>query len=126
MGMGVFKVKGKVWNISTPSITQEVELIADTGATYTTLPTSLLSALRVMRVRKIRLRLANGRSVARGLGQVGIEVEGKWVSFTPVVFGDEDVHLLGAVTLEELSLAADPIGKKLVEAEAYLLLTNAK
>ena len=114
----------RVWNISNPSSVREVELVVDTGATYTTLSTSLLRVLGVRPVRKIRLRMANGRLVERGIGEVGIEVEGKRVSSTPVVFGDERVQMLGAVTLEELSLAADPVRKRLIEAEAYLLLAS--
>lgn len=122
--MGVFKVKAKVWQISRRSAWREVEMIVDTGATYTTLPASFLEGLGVKRVRKIRLTIANGRSVDRAIGEVGIEINEKRASSTPVVFGDRGIFLLGSVTLEELSLAPDPVRKKLVSAEAYLLVTG--
>lgn len=96
-------------------------MIVDTGTTYTTLPASFLESLGVERVRKIRLTIANGKSVDRDIGEVGIEIIEKRASSTPVVFGDQGIYLLGSVTLEELSLAPDPVRKKLVPAEAYLL-----
>ncbi len=121
--MGVFKVTAKVWQISRQSAWKEIELVVDTGATYTTLPSSFLESLGVKRVRKTRLTIADGRSVDREIGEVGIEVNEKRATSTPVVFGDREIFLLGSVTLEELSLAPDPVRKKLVPAEAYLLVS---
>ncbi len=45
---------------------------------------------------------------------MGVEVEGHIASATPVVFGEE-AYILGAVTMEQLGLAPDPISK----TEAY-------
>ncbi len=119
--MGIFEVKTKVWRVGEPKSVRELNLVVDTGATYTTLPASLLEEMGVRPLRKRRLRLANGRIVERDLAAVGLEAEGESLQTTPVVFGDEGVFLLGSLTLEDLSLAVDPLKKKLVPTEAYLL-----
>jgi len=93
----------------------------DTGATYTVLPSSLLQRLGVAALRRVRLRLTDGRVVERNLGEVGIEIEGYRVSATPVVFGEEGVFLPGSVTMEQLGLAPDPIEKRLKPVEALLM-----
>lgn len=119
--MGTFKVKARVWNPLNPDNTREVELVVDTGATYTVLSARTLGELGVRAVRTIKLRLADNRVIEKPLGEIGVEIEGYRASATPVVFGDEDIHLLGAVTMEQLGLAPDPIEKKLKPVEALLM-----
>ncbi|MCI4408692.1 MAG: aspartyl protease family protein [Thermofilum sp.] len=119
--MGVFKVNAWVWNPSTPEKKVLLELLVDTGATYTVLPESLLKSLGVKPLRVARLRLADNRILEKSLGEVGIEVEGYRASATPVVFGEEEVYLLGSVTMEQLGLAPDPIAKRLKPVEALLM-----
>lgn len=119
--MGVFKVNAWVWNPSAPEKKVLLELLVDTGATYTVLPESLLKSLGVKPFRVARLRLADNRILEKSLGEVGIEVEGYRASATPVVFGEEEVYLLGSVTMEQLGLAPDPIAKRLKPVEALLM-----
>jgi predicted aspartyl protease len=120
--MGVFKVNAWVWNPSTPEKKVLLELLVDTGATYTVLPESLLKSLGVKPYRVARLRLADNRILEKSLGEIGIEVEGYRASATPVVFGEEEeVYLLGSVTMEQLGLAPDPIAKMLKPVEALLM-----
>jgi len=123
--VGVFTVKAFVWNPQNPEKRVSVELVVDTGATYTTLPSSLLTSLGIKPVRSIRVRLADNRVVERLVGEVGIEVEGFRASATPVIFGDEGIYLLGSVTMEQLGLAPDPINKRLKPIEALLLKSLA-
>jgi predicted aspartyl protease len=123
--VGVFTVKAFVWNPQNPEKRVSVELVVDSGATYTTLPTSLLTSLGIKPVRSIRVRLADNRVVERLVGEVGIEVEGFRASATPVIFGDEGVYLLGSVTTEQLGLAPDPVNKRLKPIEALLLKSLA-
>ena len=119
--MGVFKVKARVWNPSDRNKMASVELLVDTGATYSVLPASLLEELGIKPIRRVRLRLADSRVIERPLGEVGIEIEDRYVSATPVVFGEGNVYLLGAVTMEQLGLAPDPIQKRLKPVEALLM-----
>lgn len=55
------------------------------------------------------------------MGEVGVEIEGYQLTSTPVVFGEEDVYLLGSMTMEGLGLAPDVVKKKLVPVEAFLM-----
>ncbi len=119
--MGTFKVEAEVWNPRRPETRARVELLVDTGATYTVMPAAVLKGLEVEPLRTVRLRLANGKVIERALGEVGIEIEGYKASATPVVFGDESVFLLGSVTMEQLGLAPDPVSKKLRPTEALLM-----
>ena len=120
--MGTFKVKAKIWSILDRANEAGVELVVDSGSTYTVLPRSLLRKLKVKPVRTVRLKLADSRVVEKSLGEVGIMINEYAASATPVVFGNEDVYLLGAVTMEQLSLAPDPVKKTLVPVEALLML----
>ena len=119
--MGVFKVKARIWNPLNPSRSRDVELLVDTGATYTVVPCDVLEALNIRVLRHVRLRLADNRVIEKPVGEVGIEIEGYRASATPVVFGDPDTYILGSVTMEQLGLAPDPITKKLRPAEALLM-----
>lgn len=116
--MGVFKVKACVWNPLKSSNAFSVELAVDTGSTYSVLPAKVLEELGVGILRTARL--ADNRAIERPFGEVGIEVEGYRVSATPVVSGEDDVYILGAVTMEQLGLAPDPVEKKLKPVEALL------
>jgi predicted aspartyl protease len=119
--MGTFKVRASIWRVDNPSRRVGVGLIVDTEATYTMIPQSLLEELGVKKIRVIGLRLANNTVVERPLGEIRIEVEGYSVSATSVIFGYEEIYLLGSVTMEQLGLAPDPVEKRLKTVEALLL-----
>ena len=92
--------------------------LVDTGATYTSVPSSLLERLDVKPMRQTSLIMSDGRRVERSLGQTWIRAAGREV-MTLVVFGDEKVKpLLGAYALEGLGLGVDPVNSRLVEVEA--------
>ncbi len=119
--VGTFRIGAKVWKMGSAEPKEAVELIADTGASYTTLPAPLLEGLGVERERKVNLKIADGSTLTKDVGFVGIDLgEGRRLPATPVIFGEPSVYLLGAMTLEMLSLAADPVNKRLVTVEAYL------
>ncbi|MEM4175943.1 MAG: aspartyl protease family protein [Nitrososphaeria archaeon] len=120
------KVRATVWNPQDVSKAAGIELLVDTGSTYTVLPTNMLSNLGIKSVRKVNLRLANERVLEKPLGEMGIEVSGVRATATPVVFGEEDVYLLGSVTMEQLGLTPDPIQKRLKPAEALLMVALTK
>jgi len=119
--MGIFKVHARIWNPKDESKGIAVDLLVDTGATYTVVPEGVLKGLGIIPLRRVKLRLADGRVVEGDVGEVGIEVEGYMASATPAVFGESDVCLLGAVTMEQLGVAPDPIAKKLKPVEALLM-----
>jgi len=106
-------VKAIIWNPMNPVNKVEVELIVDTGATYTVISTSILNKLGINPTRTVQVMLADNRVIEKSMGEVGIEIEGYRASATPVIFGDEGINLLGSVTMEQLGLAPDPVSKRL-------------
>ncbi|MEM1574712.1 MAG: Retroviral aspartyl protease [Nitrososphaerota archaeon] len=118
--MGFVRVRARIWNIEEPKKLREVELLADTGAIYTVLPSSLLKELNVKTIGKRKFKLANNEVVERDIGLIGIEIEDRF-TYTIVVFGEESVNLLGVTTLEELGLEVDPIKGVLRPMELLLM-----
>ena len=94
--------------------------LVDTGASYTSVPSSLLERLGVKPIRQTSLIMSDGRRMQRSLGQTWIRAAGR-EAITIVIFGDEDtMPLLGAYSLEGLGLGVDPSRGRLVEMEAYI------
>jgi len=118
--MGVFKVPIEVGDPAARTF-ETVEAMVDTGATNTMLPADLLRKLGVTPYKKSVFELGDGREVEFELGRTWVKVDGQQ-EFTQVIFGaDESEPLLGAITLEEMALAVDPVGRRLVPVHKYLL-----
>ena len=111
--MGTFKWPLRITNMDGHQAL-EIEATVDTGAAYTTLPTSLLRELGVAPMGKRRILRADGRRIEMDYGEARATVDGESVT-TLVVFGEDDAPaLLGAYTLEGLALAVDPVEQRLV------------
>ena len=117
--MGIFSVSVDVANPFTGQ-SEAVEAVVDTGAADSVMPSSLLHRLGVEPERVVRYRTASGERVEYNVGRAAFHAEG-FTCFANVVFGPEDNPLLGATTLEQLYLAVDPVGKRLVPVEGLLL-----
>ena len=103
---------------------EKVEALVDTGATFTVIPSAVLQRLGVARKEKVRFRLADERVIERDIGETQVGVDGRVVS-TVVVFGEEkSPTLLGVYTLERALLAVDPVGQRLISADALLMLSR--
>ena len=107
--MGTFK-----WPLRISSMdglqTQEIEATVDTGAAYTTLPTSLLRELGVAPMGKRRFLLADGRRIEMDYGEAWATIDGESIT-TLVGFGEDDTPpLLGAYTLERSGLGGGSSG----------------
>jgi len=117
--MGVFSVEIQVADPQAKSF-ERIEALVDTGATNTVLPTTLLSNLGVAPYSKSRFELADGSLLDLDVGRTWVRVDGKQ-EFTQVVFGkDEGGAILGAITLEEMGLAVDPVKRRLVQVDKLL------
>jgi predicted aspartyl protease len=82
-----------------------LEILVDTGATYTWVPEPVLQQLGYQPAFRRRLRLANGQIIERSGCEAVVEIDGNALT-TIVLFGDPASEpLLGAVTLEQFSLA---------------------
>jgi clan AA aspartic protease len=98
-----------------------LEMLVDTGATYTWVPEPVLQQLGYQPTFRRRLRLANGQIIERSGCEAVVEIDGNALT-TIVLFGDPASEpLLGAVTLEQFSLAPDPVSQRLIPVEALLM-----
>ena len=104
--MGTFRVQIWVGNPYGGDFTP-VSALVDTGATYSMMPESLLTALRLAPDERIRFRIADGSRVEYDVGEARFQIDGERRTCT-VIFGPEDKYLLGATTLEDFDLMVDP------------------
>ena len=117
--MGTFRVPLTVGNPATGA-TETVDALVDTGATYSMIPASVLDRLGIVPARSRRFLVANGERVEFQTALAYFETDG-YEGEARVVIGPEGQSLLGATTLEDLLLAVDPVGKRLIPEEALLL-----
>lgn len=106
---------------------EPVEVMVDTGSTFTTVPGPLLRRLGVSPQRTMQVRLADGSITEDEVSDTVIRLEG--ITFhTPVTFGrEQEPNLLGVVALETALLAVDPVEQRLVPTigwKAYKLSQN--
>ena len=93
---------------------EELEVLVDTGATFTKVPRELLERLDVPVERSVLSELADGRTIPRDIGLTTIRLEGQEL-LTPVIFGESGERpLLGVIALEHALLDVDPTNKRLV------------
>ena len=100
---------------------ETVEALVDTGATFSAFPAGLLDPLGVRSFDTVGVRLANGQVEERALGQVDSAIDGVR---RPILclFGPVDAPaLLGAHALEAFLLNVDPVARRLVPREGFLL-----
>ena len=95
---------------------EDVEVVVDTGSTYTAVPRELMQRLGVPVERSLTSETADGRIVPVNVGEAIIRLEG--LEFhTPVIFAEPgEPSLLGVVSLEQAALAVDPLAGRLIPA----------
>jgi predicted aspartyl protease len=116
LDMGTFKIRCKIENISKRTKSTVIpQMLADTGSEYSWVPSSVLEKIDVEREKKeVAFVMANGQTVTRSVGFAIIRYD-KFFTVDEVVFAEKgDLLLLGARTLEGLSLIVDPGQKRLV------------
>ena len=118
--MGQFRVSVEVANPADGRFTP-VEPLVDTGATFTVLPAAFLRQLGLSPHKEEDFTLADGGVRKWGVGEARFRINGEELN-SPVIFGDEGVSLLGAVTLEIFALIADTTNKRLVHPPELLLV----
>lgn len=118
--MGEVRVQIVVANPRTGARSEEVTVLADTGATLTVIPGNILQQLGIQKLRKISLVLADGRRAERDVGDAAVGVNGESVPCR-VIFGESgDAALLGLTVLEQLGLAVDPVQRRLIPTDFLL------
>jgi predicted aspartyl protease len=91
----------------------DVEMLVDSGAIYAVLPATTLREVGIRPHARETFGLADGTRVEREVGSAFFEL-GDRKGAAPVVFGEPgDSSLLGAIALEALGLALDPLRREL-------------
>jgi len=99
-----------------------VELLVDTGSTYTWVKADKLKSIGVEVTGKRKFKTIEGRVIEREIGEAVIEYMGEKATCI-VVFGlDKDVEVLGLTALENLGLEIDPTTRQLRKTETILAL----
>jgi len=109
--VGLFKSKIAVWNPALPARVEELELLVDTGASYSWFLRRRLEELGIRSTGKMQFRTIDGRVIERDVAPVFVRSDGHVGGDTIVVAESGDSEVLGAHTLESLGLAADPVQK---------------
>ena len=119
--MGHVRVPLRISNPDNPAKAVEVpDALIDTGATWTSVPRSLVAELGLRQVGTIRVRTAAG---PQELGQsyAQLELAGKTLVTNISVSDTLTTVLVGVTTLESLGLMVDPVKGQLIETDLLLL-----
>ena len=111
--MGLTHLDLEVANPSDTGTTRTLEFLVDSGAIYSVVPAAVLRALKIKPIAEETFRLADGSRIVRKKGIAFFRYRER-VGGSDVIFGEKgDATLLGALTLEALGLALDPIRREL-------------
>jgi len=119
--MGLTYVTVKVANPSISKKPEEVDLLVDSRAIFTSIPAQILRKLELKPIDRDKLKVYGGAIIEREIGWALIEYGGKR-RVVPVIFGEkEDTAVLGATSLESLGYQVDPVTKKLKPIEFLMI-----
>ena len=110
--MAITFLKVKVINPEHPKKIKECQFLVDSGAVYSVVPQNVLKSLGIKPTSSQEFILANGEIIKRPVGNAYFKYQGK-VRAAPVIFGDREVFLLGATTIEAFGMILDPIRREL-------------
>ena len=111
--MGILKVTIEVGDSQGRQF-EELDVMVDTGSTYTAVPKAMLQRLGIPVERSLPSETADGRIVPVDVGEATIRLQGLQFH-TPVIFAEEnEPSLLGVVSLEQAALAVDPVARRLI------------
>ena len=111
MGLTVLRIE--VGNPADPEHTETLDFLVDSGAVYSVVPSPVLARLGIKPIAEQEFRLADGTCITRRKGIALFKYRGA-IGGADVIFGEEtDSVLLGAMTLEALGLALDPLKREL-------------
>jgi len=111
--MGITVLEIEIGNPADPDVTEKIELLVDSGAVYSIVPTPIMEKLGIKPLTEQTFRLADGSKIVRKKG-VAIFKYKDLIGGADVIFGEEgDSNLLGAFTLESLGLLLDPLKREL-------------
>ena len=118
--MGFIYVDVELSNPATPSVSESVRVLVDTGAILSVLPSDLLDILGIMREGRRRF-LGFGGAVARDIGIVRMRYEGEATGVAVVFGAEDDPPIMGVTALESLGYEADPVNGRLNRVDLLML-----
>ena len=124
MNLGHTSVKIKLYgpDLSKP---EEIELLVDTGSTYSWIPRGILEKLNIMPKGSWKFKTVDGRVLEREISEAVVECMDEKATRMVVFAEGGDAAILGVDALEGLRLEVDPITRQLKKAEALLALGTA-
>jgi len=118
--MGTFSVTASLAHPQRPEPRVALDLLVDTGATWTMLPPDAVSRLGLTTSLQRAVTLASGERVTYAAGQVALRLNGEELVTLFLRGLAGCLAVLGAVTLEEFGLAPDPVRKTLIPVAGLL------
>lgn len=115
--MGLFHVRGRLTGPA--GRTEEVDLLVDTGATLLVIPQDMAERLELVARRSQTVVIGGGRREVWPVAEIRLALDGQEVT-TPCFIAPAGPALLGAVPLESLFLAVDPVARRLVPVEGFV------
>ncbi|MBI3052020.1 retroviral-like aspartic protease family protein [Candidatus Woesearchaeota archaeon] len=108
--------------ISGPLGQEQVELLVDTGATYTWISKDILERLGIKSKGTKAFRLMNHMIIEKEFGEALVEWNGETAT-TIVIFAEQaDANVFGVYSLEGLALEVDPVVRELRKSKVQLAL----
>ena len=123
--MGTFSAKLRVWKEDRPEGAQELELLVDTGASFSWISKARLERLGVRPAYQMPFRTIDGRVLERDMAVIYIGTDGRSVPDLVVMAEEGESEVIGAHSIEGLGMAADPVQKKLVPTVMLALGSQA-
>jgi len=117
--MGHTHTKVRLYSLNL-SAHEDVELLVDTGSTYTWVFKEILERLGIKSERERDFRTIESKFIRRAIGMGVVECMGERAPTVLVFAEDKDVKVLGVHALEGLGLEVDPTTKELKRVKAVL------
>jgi predicted aspartyl protease len=118
--MGFTYIKIRVYSVDLTRW-EDVEVLVDSGALFTSIPRSILEGLGLKPIARQKLRVYGGGFIERDVGGAAVEY-GERRAVVPIVFGEpKDIPVLGATALESLGYQVDPVSKMLKPIELLMI-----
>jgi predicted aspartyl protease len=117
MAMGETRV---VVTVHGPKGHADVEMVADTGATLTTIPETVADEIGLIQGGRVTVKLADCSRKIVAIADAEIEFMGDRAPVRVLVGPPDQVSLLGLTSLETLGLKVNPVERRLEPSEFTL------
>ena len=114
--MGEARTRLKVYGTDGKAV--ELEVLVDTGATFTNVPKEMADSLGLKAQYETEVELADGRRVKRCLALAEVELEGVRRPVLVAIGEEGERALIGYTTLELLGFKVNPLTGKLERTPA--------